>query len=158
MLKDFRFDEPENLWRLFQYRRAECSRVPAFDDHNGAVNESQVGRLQDKRKLSRPRLRIWIEHEKINVVFLVLRPRLADVFAVLPHQKFVQLEVFPDDRFADSAHGERKLQAPTSNFQTNSKSQVSNHSTGKDFWNLELGPFLELGCWCLEFLMRSLAE
>src|SRR5438105_1416090 len=113
---------------MLQHRRTEGLRVPAFDDDYGAINKSHVGRLQDKWKLSRPRFRIRIKHKKVNVVFVVLCPRLADVFAVLPHEEYVELEVLANNRFADSAHAgegsdgvmeswEQKLQAPASNIQ-----------------------------------------
>ena len=47
-------------------------------------------------------LRMWIQHEEIDVVLLALG--LRDVFAMLPHEKFVQFEVFTDNRFTDCAH------------------------------------------------------
>ena len=40
----------------------------------------------------------------INVV-VILPVRLADVFAVLAHEEFMQLEVLADDGFADGGHG-----------------------------------------------------
>jgi hypothetical protein len=57
-----------------------------------------------QHKGQRPRAgrRPGIQHEEINVV--VLAPGLRDVFAGLPDEKFVQLEVFADDGFADGAH------------------------------------------------------
>ena len=63
----------------------------------------QIRRAKHKRQRGFPRLRVRVEHEEINVVF-VIAPRLADVFAVLADEEFVQLEVFPDDGFADSRH------------------------------------------------------
>jgi hypothetical protein len=44
-----------------------------------------------------------IENKEIDVILLALG--LRDVFAMLPDEKLVQLEVFADNGFADRAHG-----------------------------------------------------
>ena len=88
---------------MLQPGRAESLSVPAFYDHNRAINKIQIGRFKDERKLRWTRFRIWIKYKKIDIV-IVLSTRLADVFAMLPHQKFAQLKILADNRFADSAH------------------------------------------------------
>ena len=103
LLKHLRFDEPENLRRMRQHRRTERLGVPALHHHDGPLDEFQVRRRQNERHPGLALLRVRIQHEEINVVLLALR--LRDIFPVLPHQELVQLEVFPDDGFADSRHG-----------------------------------------------------
>ena len=78
------------------------------------IGVNDVGRLFDPNSLVvvNPPLRFYasesyrvsyrIDRELRKVVVLALR--LHDVFPVLSHQKLVQLEVFPDNGFADGSH------------------------------------------------------
>ena len=77
--------------------------MPTLDDHNGALDEGEIRRRQHKRQRAGGRLRMGVEHEEVNIV-IFLPARLADVFAVLADEEFVQLEVLADNGFADGGH------------------------------------------------------
>src|SRR5207249_4388488 len=103
LLKNLRFDEAENFRRVRESRRTESLGMPPLDDDDGALDEWQIRRGQDKRQLGFALLRMRVEHEEVNVVILAFT--LRDVFAVLADQELVQLEVFADNGFADGSHG-----------------------------------------------------
>ena len=102
LLERGRLDEAKDFWRVHQYCRAERLRVPAFDDDDGALDLHQIRRTEDEGQRSGRREGVRVEYEEIDVVVLALG--LDNVFAVLPHEELVQLEVFADDGFADARH------------------------------------------------------
>src|SRR5215469_5292128 len=76
--------------------------MPAFDGDNRPFDEGQITGRQNKRQLTLTLLRMRIQDEEINVIFFALG--LGDVFPMLPHEKFVQFEIFTNNGFADGTH------------------------------------------------------
>ena len=62
----------------------------------------QILGSQHERKRLAGRNVTRVEHEEIDL--FVLAARWRDVFALLPNEEPVQLEVFADDDFADRSH------------------------------------------------------
>src|SRR5215469_16545223 len=78
--------------------------MPAFDGDNRPFDEGHITGRQNKRQLTLMLLRMWVQDEEIDVIFFALG--LGDVFPLLPHEKFVQFEIFTNNGFADGTHGE----------------------------------------------------
>src|SRR6266849_3962824 len=102
LAKNGRLDEAEDLRRVGQDRRAKGFGVPAFYDHHGARDGSEVGRTQNERRRLGPGGGAWIKDQQPDL--LIFGPAAGDVLALLAHEEAVQLEILADDRFANGGH------------------------------------------------------
>ena len=103
LLKHARLDKAENFRRFGQASLAENFSMPSFNHHDRSLYSRQVGRGEYERQAAGRRPGVRVQHKEVDF-FVVLEPGGRDEFPVLPHQELMQLEVLPDDGFANGGH------------------------------------------------------
>ena len=103
-------------------------RVPSLHHDHGPVDQRQLGREQEEVGLAAAALVGGIIDEQVDLLVARLAARLDLVFARLPHQKAVLLEIFADNIFVDGRHLDFGFRIP----ETGNR-KVGLRSTGASF-------------------------